>query len=84
MEILLKIDKIMKRRNLISKTAICLYLVLALVLCVGCSDFEQQKRVDEVEEWQIVEYDSCEYVIGFRKMAHKGNCKYCTERALAN
>ena len=34
----------MKRRNLISKTAICLYLVLALVMCVGCdgtSPYEQ-------------------------------------------
>ena len=28
----------MKRRNLISRTAICLYLVLALVFSVGCTD----------------------------------------------
>lgn len=24
--------------------------------------------------------DSCEYVIGYHLLAHKGNCKFCAER----
>jgi len=69
----------MKRfKTLISYT---LYTLLVAFLFCGCSEHEQKMRVKEVEQWQVVEYDSCEYVIGFRKMAHKGNCKYCIERS---
>ena len=35
----------MKRRNLISRTAICLYLVLALVLCVGCDGTSLSEQI---------------------------------------
>lgn len=33
----------MKRRNFFSKTAICLYLVLAVVIATGCSDPVNEK-----------------------------------------
>ena len=71
----------MKKQKLISKTAIYLYLVLALV---GCSEHEKRERRQEVNQWQTVEYNNCEYIIGFRKMAHKGNCKYCKQRMVTN
>jgi hypothetical protein len=78
----------MKRRNLISKPAICLYLVLALVLCGGCSNNVSKERI--AKDYEVVVIDSCEYVImdrtnggyqGYGFMAHKGNCKYCKKRA---
>lgn len=104
----------MKRRNLISKAAICLYLVLALVLCVGCSEDKDAEyyraKLDEIEmankektylpykpidipdhpeyKYMVIVIDSCEYIYydGYRKgyITHKGNCKYCAKRALAN
>lgn len=40
----------MKRRNLISRTAICLYLVLALVFAGGCN----QSAPKNIEEQSIV------------------------------
>ena len=30
--------------------------------------------------YQTIMIDSCEYIVGTYKMAHKGNCKYCGER----
>ena len=30
--------------------------------------------------FQTIMIDSCEYIVGASKMAHKGNCKYCNER----
>ena len=80
----------MKRRNLINRTAICLYLVLALVMCVGCES-ETQRSKEILDKYQVIEIDSCEYILSKSPnadygwvMAHKGNCKYCTKRALAN
>lgn len=29
----------------------------------------------------VVEIDSCEYLVNHYRMAHKGNCKFCRERA---
>ena len=58
-----------------------LYILLVAFVFCGCKEHEQKQRRQEVGQWQTVEYDGCEYVIGFRKMAHKGNCKYCIERS---
>jgi hypothetical protein len=30
--------------------------------------------------FQTILIDSCEYIIGYERLAHKGNCKYCAER----
>ena len=30
--------------------------------------------------FQTIIIDSCEYITGSYKLAHKGNCKFCTER----
>ena len=30
--------------------------------------------------YDIIVIDSCEYVTGYHKLAHKGNCRFCKER----
>ena len=30
--------------------------------------------------FQTIMIDSCEYIVGQQKVAHKGNCMYCAER----
>lgn len=30
--------------------------------------------------FQTILIDSCEYIRGYNRLAHKGNCKYCAER----
>lgn len=81
----------MKCRNLISRTAICLYLVLALVFAGGCSPAGSENDVNPEETYKIIVIDSCEYIYLTRRpwggemaLTHKGNCKYCKKRALAN
>lgn len=58
-------------------------LVFILVLIIGCVNHTPKTR--NVGGFEIVEVDSCEYlrrsdIGGFSYFAHKGNCKYCTER----
>jgi len=70
-----------------------LYILLTCVLCVGCS-LPDQREVAESranERYEIIVIDSCEYIFmsnnpmdGDMAITHKGNCKYCTERAKAN
>jgi len=53
-------------------------LLVAFIFC-GCS--ERQKRreaLNQVENMRIVEFDGCEYLVSYRRLSHKGNCKYCT------
>ena len=54
-ETLIKTDKIMKRRNLISRTAICLYLVLATLLFASC----ESNKIPEAP-YIVKEMESCE------------------------
>lgn len=65
-----------------------LLLVLAFAMC-GCSKLFPPKPIptkgNSIEtQFFVVEYDSCEYIMrhaGYKGfLAHKGNCKYCTER----
>lgn len=61
-----------------------LLLALAFVVC-GCN-----KPTNNIEApvgsnpftstFQTIIIDSCEYIIGSYKLAHKGNCKFCAER----
>lgn len=67
-------------------------IILALVtlMMVGCkyktdAEIEEAKRLNG---YNIVVIDSCEYLeksksagyYGFGYLAHKGNCRFCTER----
>lgn len=78
----------MKRRNLISRTAICLYLVLTCVFSVGCKG-DSLKNQNSFNDYEVIVIDECEYInwgvsYGYMNITHKGNCKYCAERAKAN
>ena len=51
-------------------------LVLTAMMMVGCDS----NKLYELQSYGIQTIDSCEYVTGYYKLSHKGNCKYCAER----
>ena len=60
-----------------------LLLIPAFFLFIGCN--RHTSSSGSVNEFIIVEIDSCEYIKsfdigGYSYFAHKGNCKYCIER----
>ncbi len=73
-----------------NKLGYALCMLLALVLCVGCEG-EIKRGKEVLDRYQVIEIDSCEYILSKSPnadygwvMAHKGNCKHCAKRALAN
>jgi hypothetical protein len=56
---------------------IMLLAVVALMMA-GCeySSYDTSKNL----ALKTVIIDSCEYIVGYYRLAHKGNCKYCKER----
>jgi hypothetical protein len=68
-------------KNLRTKLSYTLYFVSVVFLFHSCKDVEQRRRANAVQDLQIVEFDECEYLVGFRLLTHKGNCKYCAERS---
>ena len=59
-----------------------LLLALFAMIMVGCE--EKGYKGGNVDGFDIVIVDSCEYIISTYAhggvMAHKGNCRFCTER----
>ena len=51
-----------------------LLLALTTMMMVGCDN--NGKPIG----YTYLELDSCEYIAGLNQLAHKGNCKFCTER----
>lgn len=72
--------KTLRFTNYLAITAICL---LAAVIFTGCKN-----KQDVRDEFEIMEIDSCEYVVKYYDMnyffSHKGNCKFCAERSKNN
>lgn len=67
-----------------------LILGLCLIAAVSCAPNDAKVVDDEAVESgfymlgsnvYVVEIDSCEYLVNHYRMAHKGNCKFCRERA---
>ena len=56
-------------------------LTLIALMMAGCGDYEgkNQKSV-ALTGYSDVEIDSCQYIIGYMVLAHKGNCRFCAER----
>lgn len=57
-------------------------LALAALMMVGCdwnSTYEVDTKKDGILYGTII-IDSCEYIRGVDRLAHKGNCKFCKER----
>ena len=52
-------------------------LVLTAFMMMGCesSPYDTSKSI----EFNTIVIDSCEYIYGYQRLAHKGNCKYCKE-----
>ena len=64
-------------------------LIVAVCLC-SCNHSRKTQTIQNVDGtyFDVIEIDSCEYVIGNfgykGYMAHKGNCKYCEQRRKEN
>jgi len=88
------------RTSIYHRTFTFAYVLLAAVIFCGC----QQETINKAEQrygdkkaieifigvnYQIMEIDSCEYIIGRDNggynggyfLSHKGNCKFCVERS---
>ena len=63
---------------------ICIFICIFIVIFICSRSQEDVARSVTSDDFAVIEYDSCEYVIrsagyqGF--LAHKGNCKYCAKR----
>ena len=60
---------------------ILLFAVAALMM-VGCDYQKPDGSYDTSKSlrMQTVVIDSCEYIEGYHRLAHKGNCRFCKER----
>lgn len=62
-----------------------LFIVVLLTL-TACNESRKTQTIENIgnTNFDVIEIDSCEYVIGSfgykGYMAHKGNCKYCEQR----
>lgn len=57
-------------------------LALTVLIMAGC-DYNSDSNIDTKTNGLIfgtIIIDSCEYVSGAYKLAHKGNCRFCKER----
>jgi hypothetical protein len=55
---------------------------------VGCKG-DSLKNQNSFNDYEVIVIDECEYInwgvsYGYMNITHKGNCKYCAERAKAN
>lgn len=57
-------------------------LALSAMIMVGCNYRNPDGSYDTSKSMtmETVVIDSCEYVYGSNRLAHKGNCKYCQQR----
>lgn len=57
-------------------------LALTALTVVGCDYRNPDGSYNSSRSAYIstIVIDSCEYISGYHKLAHKGNCKYCAER----
>ena len=57
-------------------------LALAALMMVGCNYQNPDGSYDTSKSMtmETVVIDSCEYISGYYRLAHKGNCRFCQER----
>ena len=57
-------------------------LALTALMMVGCNyqNPDGSYKTSKSGALETVVIDSCEYVYGYSKLAHKGNCRFCKER----
>lgn len=51
-------------------------------MMVGCEYQNPDGSYDTSKSLMVetIVIDSCEYISGFHRLAHKGNCRFCKER----
>lgn len=57
-------------------------IALTALMIVGC-DWNSTYEVDTKKDGYLygtIMIDSCEYIRGNNRLAHKGNCRYCQQR----
>ena len=69
------------------KIFLSLFLFIGMVLMLAsCTKAERTVKNVDGTSFDVIEVDSCEYIIGDSGyqgyMAHKGNCKYCEQRII--
>ncbi len=63
-----------------------LLLALLATLLTGCAErnedgsYHAPKGDASSTEYHTIIIDSCEYIKGYHRLAHKGNCRFCRER----
>lgn len=57
-------------------------LTLTTLMMMGCEYQTADGSYDTSRSltMETVVIDSCEYIMGYYKLAHKGNCKFCAKR----
>ncbi len=60
------------------------FILLALIalVMIGC-EYQNSDDSNDTSKtpWiETITIDSCEYISGFYKLTHKGNCRFCKER----
>ena len=54
-------------------------LAVSALMMAGCGDY-QGKGNSALVGYSDIEIDSCQYIVGYNVLAHKGNCRFCKER----
>ena len=64
-------------KSMTAKATICYLLLSTVVSCGNNNETKEWSPVTyaDVEDYNIIEIDGCEYISRWRQMAHKGNCK---------
>ena len=57
-------------------------LALSAMIMVGCNYRNPDGSYDTSKSMtmETVVIDSCEYISGYCRLAHKGNCRFCQQR----
>ena len=55
-------------------------LALTALMMIGCGDYKGGKGRPALIGYSNIEIDSCQYIVGYNVLAHKGNCRFCKER----
>ena len=58
------------------------FIVVTALIIVGCEWKNPDGSYDTSKSLYLetIIIDSCEYVSGYYRLAHKGNCRFCKER----
>ena len=75
-------------KNKISVLTLSKVIFIFLFFCslLSCSHGDEIGNINKFEKYDVIVIDSCEYIqygdaYGYLSITHKGNCKYCAERA---